>query len=222
MLQPINVGNSQPYGNFDGVDSVASNLKGGEVVGLTYLNLTSSDKKAADVADGYVSNTTKKYPAVTNVLASGMRPLFLADEGDAYYGTLLGSLVGSAVGQDISGQRLGPHTTKGSGKVTVWAADGLYTVTLDAVDLDESTGLQPTNTTIAGADPLYATALGKLTPDVSEAFESVVVARFIEFTTNQSRVTSPLSMVSAPNSPVGSTGKKNTFDRVLIHFRLEE
>lgn len=218
-LQPISTA-FQPY-SFDGLDSVKDTLKGGEVVGLTYVNLSSSEKKASDVVDGYVSNTTKQFPAVTSQLVDGMRPLFLADDGTAYYGQVLGSLVGSSLGQDVAGTSLGWHSSKGSGKVTCWDGPGLYTVTLDAVDLDETTGLQPTNTTISGHQALYATDAGKLTPNVGEAFDSIVVARFLEFTTNRSKVSTPVSMVSASNSPVGSAGKKGVFDRVLIRFGVE-
>ena len=68
---------------------------------------------------------------------------------------------------------------------------------------------------------MYATGAGLLTPNVGAAFESVVVGRFHEFTTNQAMVTTPLSMVSAPNSPAGATGKKSVFDRALIYFKVE-
>lgn len=219
-LKPINTVH-QPYGQFDGQDSILTSLKGGEVVGFTYISST-TEKKANDVLDGYVSNTKKQYPAVTNALVSGMRPLFLAHEGTNGYGQILGKLVGSYLGQDSVGVDLGYHSTAGSGKVALYDGPGLYTVTLDAVDLDESTGLQPTNTTISGNAALYATDAGLLTPNVAEAFESVVVGRFIEFTTNRAMVTTPLSMVSAPNSPQGATGKKPVFDRVLLRFKVED
>lgn len=218
-LQPINAG--QNYGLFDGLDATVSTLKGGEVVGLTYVNLTSSDKKANDVADGYVANLSQKRPAVTSTLTSGMRPLYLADEGIAGYGTMWGKIVGGSIGQDNTGIVLGPSTAYGSGKVTCWDGPGLYTITTDAVDATATTGLVPTNTTIAGNAPLYATTAGLLTPNVALAFESLVVARFIEFTDNKSKVTTPKSMTNAANSPYGASNYKGVFDRALIYFNIE-
>lgn len=214
-------GRREPYGWFDGKDSELSSFKGGEVVGLTYSLLTSSEQKASDVADGYVANASQKFPSVTKTITSGMRPLFLADEGTKYMGTMFGTLLGSSVGLDSTGTVIGPNTAAGSGKVTLWDGPAFYTVTTDNTDPTATTGLQPTNTTIAGNDPLYAMSTGLLTPNVAVAVSSLVVARFIEFTTNLSKVSTKLSMVSAPNSPVGSTGKKTVLDRALIHFEIE-
>jgi len=218
-LQPINPGAN--YGRFDGLDATVSSLKGGEVVGLTYVLLTNSDKAAKDVYDGYVANNSQKRPAVTTTLVENMRPLFLADEGITGYGTMWGKIVGGSIGQDNTGIVLGPSTAYGSGKVTCWDGPGYYTVTTDAVDTTSTTGLVPTNTTIAGNDPLYATTAGLLTPNVSVAFESVVVGRFVEFTDNRSKVATPKSMTSATNSPYGVTSTKSVFDRVLFRFMVE-
>jgi hypothetical protein len=202
ILQP----GIQPIGQFDGLDSEVTAVKGGEVVGFTFVNIGQSvDKSASDINDGYVSYTTKKRPAVTKTLVSGMRPLFLVDDGTTGYGTLFGQLVGSYIGQQsVGGTVLGPHTAAGSGKLTLWDKPGLYAVTLDACDTTASTGLQPSNTTLAGGAALYATAAGLLTPNVSAAFESVVVGRFIQFQTNGSLVTTPNSLVAATNVPAGN------------------
>ncbi len=219
-LQPINPG--QNYGFFDGLDATVASLKGGEVVGLAYVLLTNSDKAAKDQFDGYVANNSQKRPVVTSALVDSMRPLFLADEGITGYGTMWGKIVGGAIGQDNTGIVLGPSTAYGSGKITCWDGPGYYTVTTDAVDTTSTTGLVPTNTTIAGNDPLYATATGLLTPNVSVAFETIKVGRFVEFTDNRSKVATPKSMTSATNSPYGVTSTKGVFDRALIRFKVED
>lgn len=210
-----------PLGQFDGLDSSASSLLGGEIVGFTALNaVASSDKKAADLSDGYVGTTTKFRPAITNALVSGMRPLFLADEGTVGYGTLFGEVVGGSTGQVVTGgAQLGPHTSTGSGKVTCWDKPGLYAVTLNAVDTTAATGLSPENATLTVGAALYANSTGKLTPNVGAAFEAVVVARFIEFTTNGSLVTSQKYQVSALNSPTGGVAEKMGFTEAVIHFQ---
>jgi outer membrane lipoprotein SlyB len=218
-MRPLQAQN--PFGQFDGLDSEVTTLLGGEVVGFTAVTVSGTDKHAADVSDGYSGTTTPKRPAVTKTLVSGMRPLFLADEGVKGYGTLFGELVGGTIGQVVSGgTQLGPHTAAGSGKVTLWGNSGMYAVSLDAVDTTVSTGLVPGNSSLLPGTALYATTAGKLTPAIGSAFEAVVVARFIEFQTAYGRVNTTLDMVSALNSPSagvhGPTG--GTFDHVVIHF----
>lgn len=218
-LKPLQA--TQPYGQFDGLDTELTSLLGGEVVGFTSVAVNSTDKHAYDVNDGYSGTTTQVRPGVTKTLVSGMRPLFLADEGVRGYGTLFGEVVGGTLGQVSSGgAQLGPHTATGSGKVTLWANPGLYAVTLDAVDTTASTGLVPGNSTLAPGSALYATAAGLLTPRLAGAFEAVVVARFIEFMTTGSRVTSRLDMVSALNSPSGTTTNPlgGQFTQAVIFF----
>ncbi len=207
-----------PYGEYDVLDSERTSFKGGEVCTFAYLDLTNSDKAAKDVFDGYVSYTTKKRVVVTKTLVADVRPLFLADEGITGYGTLLGQVVGGIVGQvNVNGTVLGPHTTEGSGKMTLWDK-GLYRVTLDSVDTDPLTGLQPTNTTLTGGDKLYARTNGQLTPDVSEAFETDGVGRFIEFGTNRSYVTTPKSYVAAYNSPVPGAVVGQNLTEAVVYF----
>lgn len=187
--------------SFDCLDADLLNIKGGEVVGLTFVTgpqFGGTDKTAADVADGYVSDAKHTRPAVTKSLTSGMRPLFLADDGQAGYGTLFGSVVGGVAGQVVTGGAvLGPHSAQASGKLSCWQSPGLFGVTLDAVDQTATTGLVQTNATLSGGSALYATANGILTPNVGLAFESVVVARFVDFSTNGSRVTTPATLVGA-------------------------
>lgn len=218
-LKPLQA--TYPFGQFDGLDSEASTLLGGEVVGFGAVNVTGTDLHAFDINDGYSGTTTPKRPVVTKTLVTGMRPLFLADEGVKGYGTLFGEIVGGTLGQVSSGgAQLGPHTTTGSGKVTLWGNPGMYAVTLDAVDTTLVTGLVPGNSSLLPGTALYATSQGKLTPAVGSAFEAVVVARFIEFQTTGGRVTTTLSMVSALNSPSSAVTNPlgGAFAQVVIHF----
>jgi hypothetical protein len=214
-----------PLGQFDGHDSIYLTVKGGEVgtiVGIAIAN----DKGSADVNDGYAS-AAKQRPVVTTALTSGDRPLFLIDEGIRGYGTLFGSVIGGIAGQisdgvgQYNGQLLGPHTAAASGKLTLWDKPGTYAVTLDAVDTTKTTGLVPTNTTLTISDALYATSAGLLTPASGSAFENVVLGRFLNFEPYKggSMVTTPVSMVSAANSPVGQ-GQPQTSSmyRALITF----
>jgi hypothetical protein len=211
----------QPLGQFDGYDSVLTSIRGGEVGTLIGVAVTGGDKAAkdADGSDGYVGlppNHTR--PAVTNVLASGTRPLFLLDDGTSNYGTLLGEVVGGTAGRvSTGGAVLGPHTATASGKITCWDKPGTYAVTLDAVDTTASTGLIPSNGGLAVGDPLYATAAGKLTPNSAASFEaSLVVARFIEFSTDRSLVTTPNQLVAALNS--GGGAQQLRFTQAIIYF----
>jgi hypothetical protein len=213
-----------PFGQFDGLDAEASTLLGGEVVGFGYVSTTGTDMHAADINDGYSGTTSPKRPVVTKTLVSGMRPLFLADEGVRGYGTLFGEVVGGTLGQVVTGgAQLGPHTTTGSGKVTLWNYQGNYAVTLDAVDTTASTGLVPGNSSLVPGSALYATSQGKLTPAVGSAFESVVVARFVEFMTSGSRVTTSLSQISALNSPSSAVSNPlgGVFTQAVINFQVE-
>jgi hypothetical protein len=214
-----------PLGQFDGHDSIYLTVKGGEVGTIVGVAIA-ADKGAADVNDGYASAATQR-PVVTTALSEGDRPLFLIDEGIRGYGTLFGSVIGGIAGQisdgigQYNGQLLGPHTAAASGKLTLWDKPGTYAVTLDAVDTTVVTGLVPTNTTLTIADALYATSAGLLTPNSGAAFETVVLGRFLNFEPYKggSMVTTPVSMVSASNSPVGQ-GQPQTANlyRALITF----
>ncbi len=208
-----------PLGQFDGLDAEVSSFKGGEVCTLTAVAWKGTDVNAADVNDGYSGTTSKTRPAVTLTLVSGHRPIFLADEGQAGYGTLFGSIVGQSTGQNVKGTVVGPSTAVASGKITIWDKPGLYAVTLDAVDTTASTGLAPTNTSITCGDPLYATSAGLLTPANGSSFQSgFVVARFIEFATNGSLVTTPASLTEPG---VFNQGGFNAFTQAVIHFHPE-
>lgn len=213
----------QPLGQFDGYDGVFLTVKGGEVATLVGVPYPGTDKQA--YADGYVGSTR---PAATTVLASGARPLFLVDDGISGYGTLFGSVIGGTAGQfsnapwaGVPGTQLGPHSAYASGKLTLWDKPGTYAVTLDAVDTDATTGLVPTNATLAIGAALYATDEGLLTPNVADAFENVVLGRFLNFESwkGGSLVTTPVRLVSAANSPVGlGQPQAGGFSRALITF----
>ena len=216
-LRPLQA--QYPLGQFDGLDAEVTSFLGGEVCSLTGVSSTGSDKHAADIGDGYAAENLKLRPAVTLTLSSGMRPLWLSDEGTTNYGTLFGTVVGGSVGQVVSGgAALGPHTATGSGKITCWDKPGLYAVTLDATDQTVN-GLVPANTNCTVGCKLYATTAGKLTPYATSAFEAtLVVARFIEFTTDGSLVRTSVDMVQALNSPVGAVPAKLGFTQAVIHF----
>jgi len=227
-----------PLGQFDGYDSdtrTVGALLGGEVATLVNYAFSGTtagtDQAAADAdgSDGYVGTTIKYRPIATKALPDGARPVFLLDEGCAGYGTLFGELIGAVVGKAGSGPgtgvQMGPPTSAGSGKVTLWDKAGLYAVTLDAVDTTALTGLVPGNTTLDVGDPLYATSAGLLTPDVTSSFDTanLVVARFVEFSTNGSLVTTPNYLVAAANSPSGSLGApaQVAFTQAVVHFDPE-
>ena len=210
-----------PIGQWDGYDAEYLTVKGGEVVTLTGILLTSGDKAAkdADGSDGYTGSPARR-PVVTRTLVDGNRPLFLCDEGTTGYGTLFGQVVGGVAGQIVTGGAvLGPHTATASGKLTCWDKMGLYGVTLDAADTTAVTGLVPSNVALAVGDPLYATTTGLLTPNAALAFEAgLVVGRFVEFQTNGSLVTTPNYLVSALNSPTGSSAALLAFTQAIFHF----
>lgn len=217
-LKLIQSGN-QPLGQFDGLDTEVLTLKGGEVVTFTSVAVAGTDKAAADAFDGYSNPAgTQKRAAVTKTLTSGKRPLMLADDGIAGYGTLFGSVVGGTVGQLTTGTALGPHTSTGSGKVTCWEKPGVYAVSLDACDTNATTGLQPTNTTLDTGAALYATSAGLLTPNSGASFETVVLGRFIDFDTNGSLVTTPNKLVAALNSPSGQVATVQQFAFATFYF----
>ena len=218
-LQPI----GQPLGQFDSLDADVSVYLGGEVVMFTQT-VVPGDLGAVDAFDGYSVVVSGKRPVITKTIVSGKRPLFLADEGIAGYGTLIGSVVGGTTGQHVSGTVVGPSTAVGSGKVTLWMG-GLFAISLDAVDTTSSTGLTVTNSSIVGGDALYVTSAGKLTPTVGSAVDSTIVGRFIEFTTNNSLVNTPAYLVSGVNgngAPGGITSNwtsgSRAFTWAVVYF----
>jgi hypothetical protein len=121
----------RPLGQFDLHDGV--NIAGGEYVELARF---AGEEAAADVqAMVDAAPTTPAFdlaPVAGRTVASLGG---LADDGVAEYGTHFGSVIGGNAGAmtqfgGAGGSILvGPRTTVASGKVTVWAAPGLYGVT---------------------------------------------------------------------------------------------
>jgi hypothetical protein len=215
LLQP----GVQLLGQFDGLDTEASTLYGGEVVTFTAVLATSAtDKAAFDVFDGYVNSL--KRVVVTRNVATTARPLMLADEGISGYGTLFGSVVGGTVGQNTTGTVLGPHTSTGSGKVTLWDKPGLYAVSLDAACDQAADGLVAANASLTTGTsltfvPASATVGGKLTPVGSTAAggNTVVVGHFVSFESNGSLVNTPNYLVSTLVTP-----GPRTYAFAVFHF----
>jgi hypothetical protein len=215
LLQP----GIEPIGQYDSVDGYTTTILGGEVCTFTSVVIT-ADKAAADSLDGYLNPGTSRAALTVNLPTAAGGPWMLTDDGTAHYGTLFGVVVGGTVGQVASGGYspgssggligsgtvLGPHTALASGKWTAWDKPGLYGVTLDATD----TTLQPTSATPQPGVALYALpgistgaqVTGRLTTTSSAmAGNNLIMARFVEFRTNNALVTTPNRLVSALNSP---------------------
>lgn len=205
-----------PLGEFDALDTdLTAGFKGGECATWSSTLINSGDKSAADSADGYVNPTgggavAKRVVLSKSAIASGTTALMLVDDGLSGYGVLFGVVTGGTAGQYSYapgvGTPLGPPTYVGSGKLTVWATPGMFGVTLDAVDTTATTGLVPTNGTLAPGAALYAqTSTGLLSPNSSGA-TTKVCGVFVDFETNRSLVTTPNRLVSALNSPSSVVG----------------
>jgi hypothetical protein len=211
---------NQPLGQFDGYTGNTTNFKGGEV--CTWRAMVYPTTGAADVNnDGYVTSTSygKEVPGISYDWAGMITtdggtmhgPYFLADDGLQGYGTLFGAVVGGSVGQQVNGVNtytgavLGPHTATGSGKVTVWDKQGLYGVTLDAVN----SSLTATANVTVGT-PLYFDSAGKICLTGQNSLSSPVIGRLASFETNGSLVTTPGSLVAALNSPSGDVSSLTT------------
>jgi hypothetical protein len=207
-------------GQFDGYDAEVPTYLGGEVVHFASLPVSNPDKAAADVFDGYVNpGGVQMRTYVTKTWVTGNeRPIMLADDGIAGYGTLFGSVVGGTVGKVTSGAVLGPHTATASGKITCWHLPGVYAVSLDACDTDAATGLQPTNTTLAAGIALGFTSGGLLTPAAAPQNVGPTVGTLIDFETNGSLVTTPNYLVSALNVPYGFTPGPRSFSYAVFYF----
>jgi hypothetical protein len=226
---------TQPLGQFDCLDADLPNVKGGEVMLFANViapNPPGTDKAAADSFDGYVNPLSVQNRTVARFFnADGYGPAMLSDDGIKGYGTLFGTVVGAVAGQVSYGPHstvaasdlLGPHTAKGSGKVTLWDKPGLYAVSLDAVDTSASTGLQPTNVNLTAGTKLYVMndGTGRLTTVYNAShYTTSSVGRFVEFETNGSLVTTPSRLVAALNSPSGNVSSVGLgqFDFAVFWF----
>ena len=236
LLQP----GIEPFGQYDAVDGYTTTILGGEVCTFTSVSVA-TDKAAADALDGYLAPGTSRAALTTNLPAgavtTGVGPWMLTDDGTANYGTLFGVVVGGTVGQVASGGYspgnggligggtvLGPHTALASGKWTAWDKPGLYGVTLDAVD---ALTITPLSGSLAPGAILQAFAgnqVGKVPGQLTTsggAAASATMARFIEFRTRGSLVTTPNRLVSALNSPSSTVSGTlaNTMYMAVIHFQ---
>lgn len=221
----------QPLGQFDGYTGETLNFNGGEICSWRAMQYPAAG--ASDVnADGYINEgalglvvpaVSRTWNTSTPAPNATVGPFFLSDEGINHYGTLFGAVVGGSVGQQVnapgvySGAVLGPHTATGSGKVTCWDKEGLFGVTLDAVD---STNLAPSVAGLTVGQKLYFTAAGLLTTSAGKISGGLSVGSLASFETNGSLVTTPGTLVAALNSPSGdvSSLKPNNFYQVVFWF----
>ena len=119
---------------------------------------------------------------------------------------MFGSVIGSPVGLSTTGTNLGPHTTSGSGKVTLWHEAGVYGVSLDAL----ATDVVPTSSGNLYDTPLpgqflYRSTSGTLTRATTTTDK---IAQFIELTDKGSMVNTSARLV----------GASEVFDRIKIYF----
>ena len=196
----------RPLGTFDLDDDDVEAIDGGE-----YVQLQAEDA-AGSSADGYaadVGNVGPMGPGTAGALDGnallwnfGLNACIatslggLADEGIEEYGTLFGSLIGANTGQATSQSGavvIGPGTHRGSGKVTVWHAPGLYGVNGQATD--DATA--PIGDTTTVNDGVYSTAAGLLTSDQGDGSGD-------QLGTYCGAVTDS-SLVSTTNAAAGST-----------------
>jgi hypothetical protein len=136
-LKPLTPG-YLPVGQYDLLDSFATNFVGGEV-GI-FTTLESGDYYAADAGGSSITPDVK----VTGGQVTAGEFYGLVDDGTSGYGTSFGTVIGGTVGQGTgfaSGVAstgaagivvVGPRTSFGSGKATLWTMPGLYGVTSDA------------------------------------------------------------------------------------------
>lgn len=206
-----------PLGTFDLLDTDQASVLGGEVMVLDEASrtVTSTEKAAHDVFDGYVADAVDTGdPTATRVVAriadeasETYNVFYLADEGTTHYGVMFGSVIGGPAGLGTTGTNLGPHTATGSGKVTLWDKPGLYAVSLDAISAD----VVPTTSGNLYDTPLPGTVLYRetLTGKLCRATgTSDKVAVFVELTSNGSLVTTPAKLV----------GASEAFDRIKIQY----
>ncbi|KKL70142.1 hypothetical protein LCGC14_2107870 [marine sediment metagenome] len=206
----------QPLGDFDVLDTDQSSVNGGEVMtlGEASRTITSSEKAAADVLDGYIADQVSEgTPTATRVVAKladetteDRKLFYLSDDGTAFYGVLFGSVIGTPVGLTTTGTNLGPHTISGSGKVTLWDKEGLYAVSTSVLSSDVVPTTGNTLDTPLPGELLYREqGTGLLTRATTSGDK---IAMFVELASNSSLVTTPARLV----------GATEVFDRIKIQF----
>jgi hypothetical protein len=231
-LFPLNPG-IQPIGMFDILNTDASSILGGEVMTLasTSITNTSTETAASDVFDGYIATgvdtgTTTRTRLVARIASTSYQgtpyyyAFYLADEGTAGYGVLVGTVIGSSTGL-VTGSgastatNVGPSSLAGSGKVTLWNQPGLYAITLDAVDHSAtltSAIVAPTTASGAFDTPLPGAILGiNATGLLCRYVSGPIVAQFVELTGSGGRVQTNARIF-------GGAPTTSQFDRVVIQW----
>lgn len=209
-LKPLTPG-YLPLGQYDMLDSFAANFVGGEV-GI-FTTTGSADYYAADAGGLSITQNVK----VTGSKASAGELYGLVDDGTTGYGTSFGTVIGGTVGQGTgfaSGVAsssaagivvVGPRTSFGSGKATLWTMPGLYGVTSDAFLSTGSGDLPSTvNTKLYGK-----VSSGKLTKDADSGNNGVQAAVFLNTVTDSSLV----STTSA-----AATGSASTAEYYAVYL----
>lgn len=204
-LKPLTPG-YLPVGQFDLLDSFASNFVGGEV-GILDDSVSSGDYYAADAGGLSIEPDVK----VKGGSVSSNQLYGLVDEGTAGYGTSYGTVIGGTVGQGTgfaSGVAsssaagivvVGPRTSFGSGKATLWTMAGLYGVTSDAFLSETSTDLPTSaNEALYGKAVGGATA-GKLTK--VSASNGEVAAVFVNTVADRSLVSTSAAAAGVGGAP---------------------
>lgn len=213
----------QPIGQFDFLDTDVASLLGGEVGTLDEASrtLTSSEKAAQDVLDGYVADgvdtgtagATRPILRIADTATETYKIFYLLDDGVAHYGTMFGTLIGNPLGLSTTvssgGTLIGPSTASGSGKVTAWGSPGVYGVSRDAVHstLDPASG-NLNDTPLPGGLLYREPSTGQLSTSVAAVAAADKIGLFIEIAGNGSLVNTPASLV----------GATETFDRVKFQY----
>lgn len=204
-LKPLTPG-YLPVGQYDLLDSFAANFVGGEVG--VFTTLESGDYYAADAGGSSIAPDVK----VTGGQVTAGEFYGLVDDGTSGYGTSFGTVIGGTVGQGTgfaSGVAstgaagivvVGPRTSFGSGKATLWTMPGLYGVTSDAF-----TGSLPTtvNTKLYGNST--TTTSGKL----QTGSNGVQAAVFLNTVSDSSLVST---------SAAAATGSASTTEYYAIYL----
>lgn len=199
-----------PVGHYDVLDAQAGLLLGGEVMTLVAAprTNTSTETAAADALDGYDYGVVGQRAAASLASTALQAPLYLSDDGGSPdYLTYFGALTGpTGLGSSLTGAKLGPHTTAGSGKVTLWGTPGMYGVSVDALAADFVSSLAAA---LAPGAVLGFLNTGKLAhATCAGVVANTGVARFIDFTGSPSLVTTPPKLVGAGEQ----------FTRITIQF----
>ena len=213
-LKPLTPG-YLPAGQYDLLDSFAANFVGGEVG--VFTTLESGDYYAADAGGSSITPDVK----VTGGKVTAGELYGLVDDGTSGYGTSFGTVIGGTVGQGTgfasgvasSGASgivvVGPRTSFGSGKATLWTQPGLYGITSDAFLSTTGTDLPTTvNTKLYGKVTGAATA-GKLTLNADSGSNGVQAAVFLNTVSDSSLVST---------SAAAATGSASTAEYYAVYL----